>query len=195
MVCSREVAAFSSPPRPSKISAICCAVYECEPLKRRCSMKCDAPAFASVSSREPAPIQEPSATERTPGTRSEMTRSPESSSERTYFCTGALSQGGHELPVGLEQRVDELMDLGEGELRCGMGIEHRRVVDVLALPRQRRLDREFLHVHVRAHQRRQLRRQRADRLRRDYARVCGARHLDAAIRQGFDQAGVYYVAV
>src|ERR671923_174000 len=50
-------------------------------------MKCETPAFASVSSRDPAPIQNPRATERTDGTRSEMTRSPESSSERTYFCT------------------------------------------------------------------------------------------------------------
>ena len=39
-------------------------------------MKCETPARASGSSREPAPIQKPSATERTPGTRSEMTRSP-----------------------------------------------------------------------------------------------------------------------
>src|SRR4051794_26201604 len=50
-------------------------------------MKWDAPALASVSSREPAPIQKPRATERTLGTRSEITRSPESSSERTYFWT------------------------------------------------------------------------------------------------------------
>ena len=49
-------------------------------------MKCESPALASVSSREPAPIQNPSETERTDGTRSEITRSPESSSERTYFC-------------------------------------------------------------------------------------------------------------
>ena len=48
-------------------------------------MKCDTPAFASVSSREPAPIQKPIATERTLGTRSEITRSPVSSSEKTYF--------------------------------------------------------------------------------------------------------------
>ena len=57
-------------------------------------MKCEAPALASVSSREPAPIQKPRATERTFGIRSEMTRSPESSSERTYFCTRALSRPG-----------------------------------------------------------------------------------------------------
>src|ERR1044072_3584657 len=49
-------------------------------------MKCERPAFASVSSREPAPIQKPSATERTCASRSEMTRSPESSSVSTYFC-------------------------------------------------------------------------------------------------------------
>src|SRR5919202_4228199 len=93
IVCSRDVAAFSSPPRPSKISAISCAVKRAEPLKRRCSMKCETPALASVSSREPAPIQKPRATERTLGTRSEITRSPVSSSETTYFwtCTGALS--------------------------------------------------------------------------------------------------------
>ena len=57
-------------------------------------MKCEMPALASVSSREPAPIQKPSATERTLGICSEMTRSPESSSERTYFCTSALSLAG-----------------------------------------------------------------------------------------------------
>ena len=49
-------------------------------------MKCESPAFASVSSREPAPIQKPIATERTWASRSEMTRSPESSSVSTYFC-------------------------------------------------------------------------------------------------------------
>src|SRR5438105_2109468 len=57
-------------------------------------MKCETPALASVSSREPAPIQKPRATERTLGTLSEMTRSPESSSERTYFCTPTLSWPG-----------------------------------------------------------------------------------------------------
>src|SRR5438094_107309 len=78
-------------------------------------MKCDTPALGSVSSREPAPIQKPMATERTPGIRSEMTRSPESSSERTYFCTTALSLAGwacrlaqswDEPAVRLEQAVD-----------------------------------------------------------------------------------------
>ena len=50
-------------------------------------MKCETPALPSGSSREPAPIQKPSETERTLGTRSVISRSPESSSERTYSCT------------------------------------------------------------------------------------------------------------
>jgi hypothetical protein len=50
-------------------------------------MKCVTPAFPSGSSREPAPIQNPSETERTLVTRSEITRSPESSSVSAYFCT------------------------------------------------------------------------------------------------------------
>ncbi len=39
-------------------------------------MKWETPARASVSSREPVPIQKPSETERTLATDSEMTRSP-----------------------------------------------------------------------------------------------------------------------
>ena len=41
------------------------AVYEAVPLKSRCSMKCETPARSAFSSREPAPIQKPIATERT----------------------------------------------------------------------------------------------------------------------------------
>src|SRR5439155_5367743 len=141
-------------------------------------MKCETPALASVSSREPAPIQKPSATERTLGIRSEMTRSPESSSERTYFCTPALSiagpagrlgQGRNELAVGLEQTVDELVDVGQGQLCRRMRIEHDGVIDVLALARERRLDGQGRDVHVRLDQPGELRRQRADRSRGDPA--------------------------
>ena len=66
-------------------------VDERDPLNKRCSMKCDTPARSGRSSRDPAPIQNPSATERTLGTFSEITRSPESSSERTYFCMRSSS--------------------------------------------------------------------------------------------------------
>ena len=79
----RLVAAFSSPPRPSKISAISSALWRAEPLKSRCSMKWETPAFGSSSSREPAPIQNPTAAERTCVISSEMIRSPESSSVST----------------------------------------------------------------------------------------------------------------
>jgi hypothetical protein len=50
-------------------------------------MKCETPARSARSSREPTSIQKPSATERTLATRSEMTRSPLSSSLSTTFCT------------------------------------------------------------------------------------------------------------
>ena len=50
-------------------------------------MKCVTPALDGVSSREPAPIQKPSATERTLGDALGDDRWPESSSLRTYFCT------------------------------------------------------------------------------------------------------------
>src|SRR5262249_38549751 len=116
-------------------------------------MKCEAPAFASVSSREPAPIQKPIATERTPGTRSEMTRSPESSSDRTYFCTTDPL-----LRVSLQEPVDEVVDLPERELGGRVRIEHCGVIDVVAPAGQHRLDRQLLDVHVRPDQRRQLRR-------------------------------------
>src|SRR5438034_233965 len=116
-------------------------------------MKCDTPAFASVSSREPAPIQKPIATERTLGTRSEMTRSPESSSDRTYFCTipplsrpEGLAQGRNELSVRFEQGIDEIVDLCQREFRGSVRVQHRSVVDVLPSPGQGGLDRELLDV-------------------------------------------------
>src|SRR5918993_3265244 len=71
----------------SKTSAISCALYFSVPLKSRCSMKWETPARSWRSSLDPAPIQNPSATERTCVSRSVTTRWPESSSERTYFCT------------------------------------------------------------------------------------------------------------
>jgi hypothetical protein len=57
-------------------------------------MKWVMPALEGVSSREPAPIQNPSATDRTLGIRSVITRWPESSSLRTYFCTGQIVVAG-----------------------------------------------------------------------------------------------------
>ena len=50
-------------------------------------MKCERPAFASVSSREPALTQYPIATERACSSRSEITRSPESSAVSVQLST------------------------------------------------------------------------------------------------------------
>jgi len=46
------------------------------PLKSMCSMKCEMPFSAGVSQREPVPIQNPTATLRTEGMGSVMTRMP-----------------------------------------------------------------------------------------------------------------------
>ena len=46
-------------------------------------MKCETPERASVSSREPVPIQKPSETDRTLGTRSLIRRSPVGSVDRS----------------------------------------------------------------------------------------------------------------
>src|SRR5947209_9605721 len=66
---------------PSKIWSISTELKRSVPLKSRCSRKCEMPACAGVSFREPTPIQNPSAIERTPGTTSVTTRMPESSSD------------------------------------------------------------------------------------------------------------------
>src|SRR2546422_11382948 len=91
-------------------------------------MKCDTPALGSVSSREPAPIQKPIATERTLEIRSEMTRSPESSSERTYFCTTALSLAGR-APVRVASTVRPVLAHAEG---IPLRVPHDRERDVRA---------------------------------------------------------------
>src|SRR2546421_12181096 len=88
-------------------------------------MKCETPARSAFSSRDPAPIQKPIATERTWSSRSEMTRSPESSSLRTYFCTG-LDRNPR---VGdfLHARLSFPLDLAAGgAARAGLGHDLRR---------------------------------------------------------------------
>ena len=54
-----------------------------EPRKSRCSMKCETPALPVGSSRDPAPTQSPSATERTLSMCSLITRSPPGSVVRS----------------------------------------------------------------------------------------------------------------
>ena len=60
-------------------------------------MKCDTPPRDSGSSREPAPIR-PSATERTPGTRSEMTRVARRELGRWCFDTPRIVSGAKNRP-------------------------------------------------------------------------------------------------
>src|SRR5436309_10804487 len=101
----------------SNVSAICCASYEREPLKSRCSMKWETPARSSRSSREPAPIQKPIETERTLGTFSEITRSPESSSDRTYFCTRRMLRDESQPGARPLRHVQHLVGEAEQRLR------------------------------------------------------------------------------
>src|SRR5207247_7165565 len=54
-----------------------------------CSRKCETPAWAGVSSREPVLTHRPSATERTEGTTSVTTRTPDSSSVSRLSLTPA----------------------------------------------------------------------------------------------------------
>src|SRR5829696_7161895 len=56
-----------------------------------CSRKCESPASASVSPREPAPTKKPRAADRTEGMTSVTTRSPESSSVRRCSGNGPLA--------------------------------------------------------------------------------------------------------
>src|SRR5580765_2319730 len=102
-------------------------------------MKCETPARSDRSSREPAPIQKPIATERTCASRSEITRSPESSSLSVYFCIPSLSLRPREKPVdecdtahadqhagedGRQRAVESERDPGEQCHRVGTR-EHR----------------------------------------------------------------------
>src|SRR5215210_4461452 len=62
-----------------------------------CSRKCERPASASVSPREPAPTKKPRAADRTEGMTSVTIRSPESSSVRR--CSGNGPLGAVRVPV------------------------------------------------------------------------------------------------
>src|SRR4051812_12833187 len=65
---------------PSKIWSISTELNRSVPLNSRCSRKCETPAWAGASFLDPVPTNMPSAIERTEGTASVTTRTPESSS-------------------------------------------------------------------------------------------------------------------
>ena len=75
-VYSLEVKALDRAPTASKAWAMSWAVRRSDPLKSRCSRKWEQPASATVSSRLPVSTQHPTATERTDGMVSLMTRRP-----------------------------------------------------------------------------------------------------------------------
>src|ERR1700694_5833585 len=64
---------------PSKIWSISSEPYLAVPLNKRCSIRCDRPASASLSALDPTPTQKPSDTDRTEGIASVTIRTPESS--------------------------------------------------------------------------------------------------------------------
>ena len=74
-----SVPALMSAPIASKIWSISSEPKRSVPLNSMCSSRWEMPASPSSSAAEPVAIQKPSATERTPGTRSVTTRTPLSS--------------------------------------------------------------------------------------------------------------------
>ena len=80
----------------------------------------------------------------TPGTRSGSGR--RNPPRRKVRKVSAIR--GQPAAVGIEKVVAHGHDVVDGQLRGGMGIEQRRLIDVLLLERARGLDRHNLHVDV-----------------------------------------------
>jgi hypothetical protein len=98
--------------------------------------------------------------------------------------------------VRVDQLVDERVDLVEVELGSGVRVEHRGVVHVLALPGECGLHRQFLHIDIRADERRELRRECADVRGLHAVAVDEARNLNRGARgQVVDEPLVGHVAV
>src|SRR5947209_19598182 len=85
---------------PSKIWSISSELYFAVPLNSRCSSRWESPACSSVSALEPAPIQNPSDTDRTEGIASVTIRTPESSVvSRCSAATAGLGPGALRVAV------------------------------------------------------------------------------------------------
>src|SRR4051794_30002552 len=126
---------------------------------------------ASVAASSGSPSGGPARTTTTTAARN-TDRKIQESRERRDPCS-----------VGIEERIDEIVDLVEVELRRSVRIKHRRVVHVLAPAGESSLHSELLHVDVGANQRRELRRQRTDPRGLDAVAVDETRHLDRATRR------------
>src|SRR5438552_399201 len=150
---------------PSKIWSISVELKRSVPLNSRCSRKCETPASATVSSREPVRIQKPRATERTVSIRSETTRSPDSSSvswcaSGTSGCRGGSRRCRHERAEG--GRLDDLALELVADLDF-LGHRADAIHERVCLRAGRRVDQDgavLLHVYLGV----ELVGQRADRL-------------------------------
>ncbi len=90
-VASLLVAAFTSAPKPSNTWAICSAVSSFVPLNSMCSRKWEMPACSYGSSLDPTRAQNPTATDRTEGSVSLTTWTPESSV--VSVCSSSIGLG------------------------------------------------------------------------------------------------------
>src|SRR5205823_299925 len=68
---------------------------------------------------------------------------------RRRYAGARSGEGRNPVAVRVEQRVDEIMDLREIELRRGVRVEHRGLVRMVAASGERGFDGQLLHVDVR----------------------------------------------
>lgn len=98
--------------------------------------------------------------------------------------------------MGLKEIVDQRPDLIEREFRRSVGIQHRGMISVLPIARQRRLHGEGLDIDVRADEAGQLGRKGPDVDGVETRAIHHHRHLDAAVGVEIgDQPGVLDVAI
>src|SRR3954464_6457001 len=128
------------------------------PLKSRCSRKCDAPDNPGVSSREPTPTHTPNATDRTPGTDSETTRSPPGRTVRrtsppsgpvvsVRVVPGRCARPARSIGTELLGRRSGVVPTGRcGTVATGRLVEHRHERQLAA-----RVDLGDLHLDLGTH--------------------------------------------
>lgn len=98
--------------------------------------------------------------------------------------------------MGVEQRIDQFVDLVQIKLGGGMGIKHRCMMDMLAFARHQSLDHAGLDVDVGLDQRRQMDWHSTDGNRPNAVAIDEARNLDDTVgRQVLDQRAIDDVAI
>ena len=84
------------------------------PLKSRCSRKCESPASAGLSSREPVRTQRPRATERTEGIASVIDAQPGVELRRARLPLSAGQRGSSAAAPLLTARVRDRLSVSRG---------------------------------------------------------------------------------